>query len=304
MSIVERALAKLQQRNPEESRAAAKSARPPAAQPLPAASGAPHPESHPTRTVQRPRISIDRGRLQEFGVLPPVSEQRRLAGEFRRIKRPLVERALAGASDAGSSASVVVISSAVPGEGKTFTAMNLALSLAMEQDASVLLIDADVLKPRISTILGIERRPGLLDAVSDASIDPEALICDTDVAGLSVLGAGTRAENATELLASIRMMELIARLRVADTRRIMLLDSPPLLITTESRELATVAGQIVLAVRAGFTPRQAVYDALALLGDSKPIGIVLNQVDSDADEAPYYGFGGYGSYGEPQRKDP
>jgi exopolysaccharide/PEP-CTERM locus tyrosine autokinase len=217
---------------------------------------------------------------------------------MRRIKRPLVERALASFADPSSSACVIMVASAIPGEGKTFTAINLAFSLALEKDASVLLVDADVPKPHISSVVGLEGSKGLIDAIVDPSVDVEALVYDTDVPNFSVLAAGTRSETATELLASQRMVDIIAQLRAANPRRIIVFDSPPLLFTTESRELAATAGQIVLVVRAGETPRQAVFDAITILGEQKVIGIVLNQVDAQGSAASYYGYGQYGAYGD------
>jgi protein-tyrosine kinase len=299
MSIVEKAMDKLQRRAAAEQRRAAEAPVLPAATAVthhlvPAANIPAGAGSSPPRHM----LHINQIRLRELGVLPPEAEHRRIAAEFRRIKRPLVERVLAATSELGGNPNVIMVASAVPGEGKTFTAFNLAMSLALEKDASVLLIDADVPKPQISVVLGIQAGRGLLDAVIDPALDVESLIHATDIANLSVLGIGTKADNATELLASQRMAALIAELRAADDRRIVVFDSPPLLLTTESRELATLAGQIVLVVRAGETPQQALFDAIALLGEGKLIGLVLNQVDPRDDEAPYYGFGQYGTYGD------
>jgi protein-tyrosine kinase len=290
MSIVEKAIQKLHQRAaPSKPRAEA---------------AEPYPEPPAVATSRLPAspvhagVALDRDRLRQLGMLPPHSEERRLAAEFRRIKRPLVERALAAVSEPGSNAGVIMVASAIPGEGKTFTAINLALSLALEKDTSVLLIDADVPKPQISSVFGLESSRGLIDAIINPALGVETLIYDTDVPNLSVLATGTRTETATELLASERMAELITQLRVADARRIIVFDSPPLLLTTESRELAHAAGQIVLVVRAGETPRQAVYDAIALLGENKALGVVLNYVDGRGDEAYYHGYGQYGTYGQ------
>jgi protein-tyrosine kinase len=298
MSIVEKAMDKLQRRAAAEQRRAAEAPVLPAATAVshlgPGANIAAGVASSPPRHL----LHINQMRLRDLGVLPPEAEHRRIAAEFRRIKRPLVERVLSATGEVAGNVNVIMVASAVPGEGKTFTAVNLAMSLALEKDASVLLIDADVPKPQISVVLGIQAGRGLLDAIIDPTLDVESLIHDTDIANLSVLGIGTKADNATELLASQRMAALIAELRAADDRRIVVFDSPPLLLTTESRELATLAGQIVLVVRAGETPQQALFDAIALLGEGKLIGLVLNQVDPRDDEAPYYGFGQYGTYGD------
>jgi len=167
--------------------------------------------------------------------------------------------------------------------------------MARERDISVLIMDADVAKPHISRIFGVDREPGLLDALADDSIDIESLVLPTDVDGLSVLPAGPYNESATELLASVRMNQVLTRLTARDPRRIVLLDSPPLLLSSESRALVEIAGQVVLVVRAGGTPRRAVEEAIGYVGDDKPLGLVLNQSQMALSE----GYYGYGSYGDP-----
>ena len=249
-------------------------------------------------TVERPKLVIDREALRAAGLLPPESEERRLAAEYRRIKRPLVTAAFTPAGGDSSAASVIMVASSVPGEGKSFTAVNLALSLSLERDATVLLVDADVPKPHISTVLGLRSRPGLVDALVNEAIDVESLIFDTDIPNFSILPAGQHSETAAELLASQRMLELVARLKRADPHRLIVFDSPPLTATAEARELATAAGQVVFVVRAGATPRRAVLDALSQLGADKPVGFVLNQVGSNSTDGSYYGYGQYGTYGE------
>ncbi len=176
------------------------------------------------------------------------------------------------------------------------------MSLAAERDISVLLVDADVAKPHISRMFGVDQRPGLLDALQDESLDVEALIVDTNMRGLSLLSAGRHAPNATELLASAYMERVVAQLGSYDPNRIVLLDSPPLLLTTESRTLAGVVGQIVIVVRAGFTPQQAVLDAISHVGDGKSIGLILNQSVTGPTEGYgyYYGQGAYGDQHVPK----
>lgn len=247
--------------------------------------------------VSRPALTLDRVALREAGLLPPEAEERRMADEYRRIKRPIVSRARESVANAKSDAGVVVVASAIPGEGKTFTTLNLALSLAREQDTSVLVIDADIAKPHLTGQLGIADKPGLMDALTDDSLSIEELVHQTDVPNLFVLGAGRHAANATEILASERMRDLVARLRTTDPRRIVLFDSPPLLLTTESRELAVIAGQVVLVVRAEFTPRRAVMDAIEQLGPGSQVGLVLNGFSRGGAGEGYYGYGEYGTYG-------
>ena len=293
MSIVEKAIAKLNQKSAKDGVSpAAEAKRAPAVGP-----GQPMADGAAGRQASSRRLTIDHARLRDAGLLVPESEERRLAAEYRRIKRPLVEQAFAdrATSSAAGSAKVIMIASACPGEGKTFTAINLALSLSLEQDTEVLLVDADVPKPHLTTLLGLNTSLGLLDALRDETIDVESLVYVTDVPRLSFLCAGSRSEMATELIASQRMQALVARLQSSNPRRLILLDSPPLLLTTESRELGVAAGQIVMVVRAGVTPRQAVFDAIAFLGPTKKVRLVLNDVEHHGTGSRYYGYGPYGA---------
>ena len=226
-------------------------------------------------SAQRP-IASDENALRAAGYLPEPLRDRQLADQYRRIKRPLIEKALAGNAAVGE-ARVVMVTSALPGDGKTFTAMNLALSMAQERDISVLLIDCDLPRRQISEVLGLAERAGLMDALLDEKMDVESLIVPTTTRGLSILPAGRRAAGAVEHLSSNRMRKVIADLCTRNARRIVLLDTPPLIVTNEARALVKVAGQVVLVVRAGKTPRPAVQAAIALFDPQQAGGIVLNE---------------------------
>jgi len=298
MSLVEQALKKLQAARggvaPQSEPRVAAPAAMPAAMPsaIEAARVAPLP-SRPSRVV-----NIDRVALRAAGVLPSESEERRILQEFRQVKRPLVANALGRGATQLANAHLIMMASALPGDGKTFTSVNLARSIALEKDVRVLLVDADVAKPHISRIFNVQNETGLLDVLRDEHLDVESVILNTDLPNLCILPAGHPSDTATELLASERMVEVVARLGSADRQRIVLFDSPPLLLTTESRVLANVVGQIVLVVSAGVTPQKAVLDAIDLLGEGKSIGLVLNQCD-EGGNAGYYNY--YGQ--QPETKE-
>jgi protein-tyrosine kinase len=241
------------------------------------------------------RLNIDLQELRAKGYLPEIEQDRNFAEHYRRIKRPLVDKAVAGGGLGESR--VIMVASAVPGDGKTFTSINLALSMALERDMSVLLVDSDVAKQHITGIFGLSGKPGLLDALQDDSIDAETLVVPTSIRGLSLLPAGSRAEGTAELLSSNRMRSITEQLCAADAGRLLLLDSPPLLITNEGRALLKIAGQVILVVRASNTPRQAVQAAIRLIDDRQAGGLVLNDVTSASSEG-YYGYGNYGAYGQ------
>ena len=245
----------------------------------------------------RKKLVMDLVALRAAGALPPVDSERRMTAEYGRIKRPLVERASSDAADASGTSRAVLITSAVPGEGKTITAFNLALSLSREQDYHALLIDLDVARPHLSHLLNIRNEQGFLDSLRNPAIDIEQLILETDFPGLTVLPVGGQSDQDSELLASRRMAELMSRLVAADERRLIVLDSPPLLHTNEALELTNAVGQIVLVVRAGVTPHQVVFEAISMLGEGRVASLLLNQVPPSNGHGRYYGYGQYGDYG-------
>jgi protein-tyrosine kinase len=290
MSLVEQALKKMQAtRAPEAARVSAAPATNLAArEPGPARAESP--------MVARRSIRLNMDALRVAGFLSPTSQEKQLANQYRQIKRPLIANALGRGGVAKlDNGNLIMVTSSLPGDGKTFTSINLALSMAAEVDLPVVLVDTDVAKRHISELLGLGDATGLLDVLRNESLDVEACIVDTDIPGLSVLSAGKFTENATELLASPRMEQVVRQLGSASERRIVLFDSPPLLLTSESRVLAASMGQIALVICAESTPQRAVLDALDLLGEGKPVSAILNQSqESERGDYSYYGYGNYG----------
>ena len=286
MSLVEKTLRKLQESGRSPSEAAASSVQRPTAR---AESEAPRaPQGH----VHGPMVPIERGTLRAAGLLAPQEDLQLLVRQYRKIKQPLIARAIGRGAPRAPKGYLIMIASAMSGEGKTFTAVNLALSMALEKDLRVLLVDADVAKPQLSHVLGRGDAPGLLDALRDPGVDVESLICPTDLSTLSFLAAGTSSEDATELLASARMEQLVAELGQNDEQRVVIFDSPPLLQTTESPALARMAGQVVVVVRAEFTPQPVLLDALKSLEKHPSVSLVLNQSIRTVTSAYYYyGYG-------------
>lgn len=247
-------------------------------------------------------ISVDRDRLREEGFLAPEKYHRQMADEYRRIKRPLIANAFGIGVPQIEYGNLLLVSSAVAGEGKTHTCINLALSLAAERDRTVLLVDADVPKPHVSRLFGVADQPGLLDCLGDGGPRLEALIIRTDIPRLSVLPAGQWKQDATELLASGRMRELCDELARRDPDRIVLFDSPPLLAATEGQAISAVVGQVVLVIAENLTARDDVRSALGLLDDQKPINAILNKSRRPTLGGYYYGGYGYGTHGDTESK--
>ncbi len=235
------------------------------------------------------RVAVDLAALRKAGHLPDASEDQRFAEHFRRIKRSVVAKATGAGAAADSR--LVAVTSPLPGDGKTFTSVNLAFSLSHERDLSVLLVDADLHRSQITQDLGLEDQPGLVDALLDESRDAESLVLRTDIPGLDILPAGRSVEDAPELAASARMGQIVARLAARNPRRLVLLDCAPVLAASEVRGLMQIPGQVLLVVRAGQTPQQAVVDAIAQLDPKRLQGLILNDARHGA--ATYYGYSGY-----------
>jgi exopolysaccharide/PEP-CTERM locus tyrosine autokinase len=286
MSLVERAIARLRLAN---------DGKPVTVPTLPVNDAQPS-AAPPAAPTPARYLDIDSGALRASGYMPESARERLFAEQYRQVKRPVIDKALAAPSGSLRDSRFVMVTSALPGDGKTFTTINLALSIARERDVSVLLIDADTPKQHISDIFGLRGIPGLTDALIDEKLDVESLVLGTNIRGLSILPSGLFVEGAAELLSSARMRQLIANLTARSPRRILLVDSPPLLITSEGRALLKIAGQALLVVRASHTPRRAVEEAVALFAGDQAGGIVLNQANMGITEG-YYGYGGYGSYG-------
>ncbi len=234
------------------------------------------------------KISLDYEALSRIGHIVPHSGNKVLEEEYRIIKRPVIRNALGKGAVPIEHGNLVSISSSLPSEGKTFTALNLALSIATELDSTVLLIDGDVLKYSLSRLMGIENEPGLIDLLSDRECEVSDVIIHTQIPKLKLIGAGTRSEKSTELLASTEMERLLDELARRYNDRIIIFDSPPLLATSEAAVLNHHMGQILVVVEAGQTPVEAIKDSLSRLDQDKAIGLILNK-SREGKGTNYYG---------------
>ncbi|OQW73826.1 MAG: exopolysaccharide biosynthesis protein [Proteobacteria bacterium ST_bin13] len=242
---------------------------------------APSPAAHSVRRSfeQRGRAAlIDRGLLAEQGLIVPGAAIGALAEEFRLVKRQLLLTARAVKSAEGDRSRTILVCSANPNEGKTYCSLNLALSMAAERDTEILLVDADFAKPDVMERLGLAEGPGLLDALANPAINVEDCVIQTNIPQLSLLPAGTKSNQDTELLASDRTPALLQQLLDADPRRIVIFDSPPALAASPAATLALHVGQIMLVVRADKTSEGDLREAVGLLDGCAHIQLVLNSV--------------------------
>jgi receptor protein-tyrosine kinase len=243
----------------------------------------------------RPALHLDLNRLSERGFVTPDAKRSRLKDEFRIVKRPIVRNALG--HDRVHNGNLVMITSALPGEGKTFTTINLAMSIAMEVGTTVTLVDGDVAHPDIPNILGSPEDPGLLELLTADDLDFDDVVVPTTLPNVSILPAGAHQQRATELLASEQMAVLLRTLTARYADRVFIFDSPPLLPTTEARVLASQMGQIVMVVAADSTRQQTVDHALETIERCPIVQMLLNKAEK-TEVGNYYGYG----YGDVARR--
>jgi exopolysaccharide/PEP-CTERM locus tyrosine autokinase len=247
-------------------------------------------------TGVRPKANIDMAALQTAGFIQPGAPPNLLSEEFRLVKRQLMLSAFGGRSVSTlERGRAILVCSAQPNEGKTFSSVNLALSLANERDIEVVLVDADVAKPEVLSTLGMEGGAGLMDALSDPSLNVESLIIETSVPKLFVLPAGRQANNDTELLAAARTQAVIDAMLATNPARIVIFDTAPLLAASPASVLAHHVGQILMVVRADHTGESELRDAISMLDGPAQIQLLLNGVSyagTTQKFGSYYGYGG------------
>lgn len=238
------------------------------------------------RTYANAPIHVDIERMRNAGACPPADMEGRVAEEFRRIKWPVLA---AAKSPATAGSNLVMVTSALSGDGKTFTAFNLALSIARERDCSVMLVDADMPKRHLTKLLGLGETKGLSDVLLDGKLDWHSAVFPTDIDGLTILPSGSHRDHTPELLASHRMQDVLAGIAADDPNQIIILDSAPLLMTNDSQVLSRLVAHVLVVVRANGTPKPAVEEAVGLLAEGKSVGLILNQLQSLAGVYEYYG---------------
>ena len=242
------------------------------------------------------RFPVSRQHLRDQGLIVPESTVTAVLEEFRIVKRQLLLNADQLAQQGmGPAAQRVLICSPHPGEGKSFTAVNLALAIAAEKECEVLLVDADIAKPSVLSMLGLPGGPGLMDALANPEIDAADCVIGTDVPGLWVLPAGNATTSDTEYLSSSRTRVVLDRLVQGAPQRFVIFDSPPALAASPAAALAKYVGQAVVVARCDRTAQGSLEDAISLLSACPNIQLILNAVHfspSGRRFGSYYGYGG------------
>jgi len=221
---------------------------------------------------------IDLARLQQAGMVTPVGGRSRVIDEFRLIKRPILHKAVSGQESHDKHSNLVMVTSAQPGEGKTFTAISLAMSVAAEENTQVLLVDLDIARQHLCRTLGIPSERGLINLLDDTASSLSDVLVQTDVPRLTVLPAGADHPLAHELLASPNMESFMGNLSSQYQNGLVIIDTAPVLVSTDPSVLASNVGQVIMVVEANRTGRASVQEAVSLVNGCKQISFLLNRV--------------------------
>lgn len=236
-------------------------------------------------------VEIDLKALEQQGFVSLSTQRRLINEEYRVIKRKLITNAFGQLSSTLHHPNLIMVSSSRPGEGKTFSAINLALSIALEQDKTVLLVDADVLRPKVAKTLNVSHAVGLTDYLLEPEIKVADILLNTNVPRLKLVTAGTPHHLSTELLASDRMLRLAAEFANRYADRVVIFDAPPLLGVNETAVLATMCGQGVMVVEENKSRLAEIEQSVALLPPEMAVGFLINKAHRNQGKG--YGYGYY-----------
>lgn len=250
-----------------------------------------NPVDNNTDVLKERYLEIDLEHLSSKGLISLSGERKQINEEYREIKRKLLANAFGALSSTLNNPNIIMVSSSRPSEGKTFTASNLALSIASEQDKTVLLIDADVLKPNVLRTLGIKHRKGLMEYLTGDVDDISEVMYHTNIDKLKIIPAGKSHHLSTELLASQKMHDTVDEFANRYPDRVVIFDTPPLIGINESAILANFAGQAVVVVEEGRAKMADIKLCVERLNPDMAIGFVVNKsVHTDTDGSGYYGY--------------
>ncbi len=246
------------------------------------------PAGNKTKQKTSKLINIELEKLTEQGYLTPQAKNKTMFEQYRRIKMPILKKAINENQDANKN--IIMVTSSLEGEGKSFTSINLAMSIAYEYNYTILLIDADVTKKMISTVFGVKNEKGLTDYLGDDSLNLSELILKTNIPKLNVLPSGTGSERVTELLNSNKMDDLGRELSSRYNDRIIIIDTPPILQDSSSEAIKKIVHQVLFVVEAEKTPQYIVEKALGIASDVEEIGLVLNKSNQKSNPGYYYSY--------------
>jgi receptor protein-tyrosine kinase len=250
------------------------------------------PPDEPSVSPNSPQLVLDRGRLARFGIAIPSSARSRTVEEFRLIKRNLMSTwPQSDLSGDRRSNRLIMVTSARPGEGKTFSALNLAMAFASERDIKALLLDADTQHSTLPSILGIPGDTGIVDVLA-GNLELSDVLIQTNLPNLMILPAGRGGPHVPELLSSREMAALLEELTQRLEDRFIIIDTPPCMASSDAAALAPLVAQIVFVVEAHNTQQAEIEAGLSTLSACPRISLLLNKSDALASEH----FGSYSYY--------
>jgi receptor protein-tyrosine kinase len=236
------------------------------------------------------KIEIDFAMLESKGFVSTNSQRQLINEEYRAIKRKLLDNAFGPLSKSLNNSNIIMVTSSRPGEGKTFTAINLALSIALEQDKTVLLVDADVLRPNVMRTLEQENKQGLMEYLLGEKDNISEVMCRTNLENLRIVSAGKSHHLSTELLASEKMYVAVEEFANRYTDRVVIVDTPPLLGINETAILANLAGQALVVTEEARTKLVDVQKAVEQLNPEMAIGFIVNKAEKGSSDGTGYGY--------------
>jgi protein-tyrosine kinase len=240
--------------------------------------------------VSNEKVIIDFDMLEQKGFVSTNTERRLINEEYRAIKRKLLDNAFGPLSKSLKNSNIIMVTSSRPGEGKTFTAINLALSIALEQDKTVLLVDADVLRPNVMKTLELENKQGLMEYLLGEKENISEVMCRTSLDNLRIISAGKSHHLSTELLASQRMFDAVEEFANRYTDRVVIVDTPPMLGINETTILANLAGQAIVVTEEAKTKLVDIQNAVKQLNPDMAIGFIVNKSEQNTTDSASYGY--------------
>ena len=256
----------------------------PAAADVPPAPGA----AAAAASAQPPPLKVTMEQLQAAGLVIGGDRRSRVSEEYQVLSMQMLRSRTA--AQGALPGNLVMVTSTRPGEGKSFTALNLAASLAQDSRTKTLLIDTDPKQASLTARLGLSERPGLFDLSTNSSLRVDAMIVETAIANLRLLPIGTIASNHSATRQIAGSLDRLAR-RFADC--LLIMDAPPCLSTSDPSMLAALVSQIIMVVEAGQTQRRQLEHALNIVDSCPNIVLALNKIQFGGANA----FGAYGYYG-------
>jgi protein-tyrosine kinase len=239
------------------------------------------------------QVRLDFRALRQNGMITPDNLSSALSNEYRAIKRKLLQKVRDPKTRAAVN-NLIMVTSSLPGEGKTFSSLNLALSLAAERGLRVLLIDGDVIRPSVGNMFVSPASEGLTDLLSGKVKQvADVLYRCTDVPNLSVIFSGNPKTNSPELLSSGQMANLCHELSARYPDRVIVLDTPPVLASAEPAILATYVHQLIMVVSADQTDKHQLRKSLEAVSSCQNISLLFNKAPrwNETEYHSYYGYG-------------